>query len=330
MSAAAKKDVCGNKGFGAKKIAEFWALNVRGQTHLRSPSAVDVHLTIFSRLLCIEECDTITQWLDETYGKQSIASFPTKLQEIISRCGKPARITWFMQYMKDSLESKRLACDDYSVAAIKTGSRSYSDCAMMQFSMKRHLLTQWLDAKDYPPYVKEKVRVIFASWDSWRQLWHPFDDAPAVDTTWALSWPKAYRLLLGFLETAIYMPSAREEHAYRHAVRMSQEPEDVMTNYPFTTLLKELTDAMTTTAEHGQIKITPPANTGDDDDDADNKGGEFHNNSNTTPKEESSTQLVSATNNLIKQQVAYVDEGADEITKNDKTKQNKNKKEALV
>ena len=25
------------------------------------------------------------------------------------------------------------------------------------------------------------------------------DDAPAVDTTWALSWPKAYILLLGFL-----------------------------------------------------------------------------------------------------------------------------------
>ena len=316
MSAAAKKEVCGNKGYGAKKIAEFWAQNVRGQTHLRSPSAVDTHLTIKTRLLDIDACDTIVQWLDETYAgnKQSISSFATKLQEIISRCGRPGRITWFMQYVKDSLESKRLACDDYSVAAIKTGSRSLSDCAMMQLAMKKHLLTQWLDAKDYPPYVKEKARVVFASWDSWRQLWHPFDDAPALDTTWALSWPKAYRLLLGFLETAIYMPTAREEHAYRHAVRMSQEPADVMANYPFTTLLKELTDAMTTTAEHGQIKITPLDKTGDDDDDVD-KGGESHNKSKTAPKtdDESSTQLVSATNNLIKHQVAYVEEGVDEI-----------------
>ena len=316
MSAAAKKEVCGNKGYGAKKIAEFWAQNVRGQTHLRSPSAVDTHLTIKTRLLDIDACDTIVQWLDVTYAgnKQSISSFATKLQEIISRCGRPGRITWFMQYVKDSLESKRLACDDYSVAAIKTGSRSLSDCAMMQLAMKKHLLTQWLDAKDYPPYVKEKARVVFASWDSWRQLWHPFDDAPALDTTWALSWPKAYRLLLGFLETAIYMPTAREEHAYRHAVRMSQEPADVMANYPFTTLLKELTEAMTTTAEHGQIKITPLDKTGDDDDDDVDKGGESHNKSKTAPKtDESSTQLVSATNNLIKRQVAYVQEGADEI-----------------
>ena len=86
-----------------------------------------------------------------------------------------------------------------------------------------------------------------------------------------------------------------------------------MANYPFTTLLKELTEAMTTTAEHGQIKITPLDKTGDDDDDVD-KGGESHNKSKTAPKtDESSTQLVSATNNLIKHQVAYVEEGADEI-----------------
>ena len=84
-----------------------------------------------------------------------------------------------------------------------------------------------------------------------------------------------------------------------------------MANYPFTTLLKELTEALTTTAEHGPI-------TSPDLDNAEDDGGADKQRSDTTPTKEqhvtdSSTQLVSATNNLIKHQVAYVEEGADEI-----------------
>eukprot|EP00973_Karenia_brevis_P000683 97042-Karenia_brevis.AAC.1 len=83
-----------------------------------------------------------------------------------------------MQYIKDALASKRLSHDDFSVSVLKSGPRSLTDCAMIQLSMKKHLLGQWLDAKPYPHYVKDRARKIFESWTTWRALWHPYDDAP--------------------------------------------------------------------------------------------------------------------------------------------------------
>eukprot|EP00973_Karenia_brevis_P086242 11960159-Karenia_brevis.AAC.1 len=64
------------------------------------------------------------------------------------------------------------------------------------------------------------------------------------------------------------MPSAREECVYRSATKSCSEPKDILSNYPFEGMIKELNDELTTTAEHGALNsIAAGSSNGDDSDD---------------------------------------------------------------
>ena len=309
------------KQYGAKQISKFWEEHVRGQNILKNPTAIDMCLTIKNRLFSLPEAESIVIWCDHRSGQKSVCNSPAKLQTIISRNEKPSKITWFMQYMKDALQSGRMTDEDFTLPALKGGTpKSISDTAQTQLAMKKFLLSEWLDTKPYPHYVKDRARMIFDSWDSWREHWHPFDDSPAVDTTWLLDWPKAYRDLLQFLEVCIFMPGGREEHAYRMGHRRSDTPKDLLSNYPFASMVKDLLELLNATADISNGMAGDGESDGDAEDgekkDAD-AAAEVTTQKTTSDVRvalisslTSSDALVSATKNLLKQELAYITEGS--------------------
>ena len=236
--------------FGSRLISKFFHEQVRGAIQLSNTSNVDTCITVRDRMFSQPGCENIVVWFDKKSGRDSPFNSLNKLQEVVYRCNKGPKMYWFMRSMQDAVESGKVTAGDISNAAIKTGTRSMSDVCLTGLAMKRYLLGEWLDQKAYPPYVKAKCREIFDTHDSWRLLWHPLDYQAAVsalDVTWSLSWPKAFKDLLDFLESAIYIQNGREEYSYRQAVKNNCTPAEILTQSPWASVMQELNDGLTAT-----------------------------------------------------------------------------------
>ena len=110
-----------------------------------------------------------------------------------------------MLWMNDQVECGALDNSAITVNTIKTGNRSVSDAALTCLDLKIYLLGKWLDEKDFPAFVKEKVRAIFDSHLSYRTMYNPYD-GKVVDTTFIFSWPRCGTELIKLRENAIYIP----------------------------------------------------------------------------------------------------------------------------
>jgi len=138
---------------------------------------------------------------------------------------------------------------------LKTGSRSLTDVALTTQILKQYLLGPWLDNKNFPPYIKDKARTVFASHSSYRELYAPL--AGTVDTTWLFSWPESGRKLMSFLENVLYATSPQEESLYRMAVKNANTPEEIMSWNPFAQGISDLNDEVMLICLHS-MSITCP------------------------------------------------------------------------
>ena len=173
----------------------------------------------------------------------------------LPRCQKKSKITWTVFCLHDWLLSNKLSHRDIMTPQLKTGGKSLSDVALTTQVLKQYLLGPWLDGKNFPPYIKDKARTVFASHDSYRKLYAPHEGT--VDTTWLFQWPESGRKLMAFLEGAIYAPSPQEETLYRMAVKNNNTPEEIMSWNPFASLVNDLNDEVMLVFLHS-MSITCP------------------------------------------------------------------------
>ena len=235
-----------NKSFGSKMIANFWRENVRGHNMMATPSAIDTCLTVKDRVFVIPGVEDLIIWFDKQ-GLDSWVNTLNKLQEVVYRCKKGATIAWFIRSLKDMILAGKITNDEITNESIKSGKRSLSDPILVAFDMKRYLLGEWLDGRSYPIYVKVKYREIVASHDSWRSLWHPLpdDSSSTLDVTWKLTWPKAYKDLLDFIESAVYELGHREESSYKSATTHSLSTKEILEVAPWNKVIEDLDASMT-------------------------------------------------------------------------------------
>lgn len=175
-------------------------------------------------------------------------------------------------------------------------------------SLKQHLLGPWLDSKNFPTYVKVKVRDIFESHTSWRNKWHPIDDTVVQpDTTWLFTWPKVCRDLMDFLEGAIYLPTSGEEYQYRQAVKNSTTCDELLAMKPWCDTIKTMQDGLRALANPDAVATDDQVTRSNpQDEDAGDSGAIDEHMSEGCKLAQASANLAASTRRLQKQQTAFL------------------------
>ena len=92
--------------YSSEQIAIFWAENVSESTggeQLRKKSTIDAALTISERFLALLEVEQAVSMAEESRGAESCWNSIWKMQELISRCRKPALIIWAVECIEDQI-----------------------------------------------------------------------------------------------------------------------------------------------------------------------------------------------------------------------------------
>ena len=242
-----KEKIMGQDKLSAAAIATFWEQSVRisaGHEHMVKERTIDTCITLKERIFDIAEVDMIVQRSETLRGPDSAWNSIWKLQEMIYRCGTPKKLTWCFGAVDDMVSAGKIADKDITTPALKTGGRSVTDVALACLTMKQFLLGKWLDSKDFPAYMKSKARDIFKDHVSYRTTYNPIDSNAAIDTTWTFSWPRFGRMLLDFLEGAIYNPTPMEESLYRRAVKNGCDAEEIVSWKPWCDTILEIMEEL--------------------------------------------------------------------------------------
>ena len=154
-----------------------------------------------------------------------------------------------MVNIEDWLASGKLAPADFTKTAIKTNSKqSVSDVVLHQKKMKEYLLGEWLDERNFPSYVKAKVRETFQSLAAYRQFYSPLSGSSAVDQNWMFSWPKVGIDLMRFLDSVLYGTTEKEDFLLRSAVRHGKSAGETLQWSPWCETIADLMQELKRTA----------------------------------------------------------------------------------
>jgi hypothetical protein len=301
----------------ALQVAEFFDKNVRlskSQKFMAKTRTIDACLTLKTRLYSLDGVEQLISIDEETFGLDSLWNSIWKQQEIIYRCNKKDKILWFMRDVSDQMHAGVISHGDITVNSIKTGGKSLSDPSMCRLLLKDYLLGEFLDTLEVPSYMKVKVRSIFKSHADWRAQYNPIIDDGNVDTTWMFTWPSFGRDLLEFMERLIYQPQSHEILTMRQAIKNNNTPAELLQNSPWLESLVELKAKIRTSGHPAAVPGAggaPPDGGSDAADQHHAGGGAYDQPGGEAPLEivdENEQLLVEATNKVIRQNFAFIEE----------------------
>jgi hypothetical protein len=305
------KESTTKQSFGADRLHTFWKNTVRISKQNESftkKSTFDACLTLKTRFYCLEGVDDVVFGAETSVGPNSFWNQLYKLQEIIYRCQRKEKIRWVVFCLNDALLSGRYTDSEITITYLKSGPKSLTDVYLTQLALKDHLLGPWMDARNFPQYMKDKAREIFHSHHSWRRLWHPLHNSE-IDTTWLFSWPRFGREFLDMLESCIFLPTGQEEYLYRQAVKNSTTMDELLNLKPWVDIIKHLHDSMRATAEPSAATSTRATNNEDNDgegQDAEGDDEELHDDDDPTGPR----ALSDAVSRLTQQQCSFLIEAS--------------------
>lgn len=187
--------------------------------------------------------------------------------------------------------------DDITVNSIKANTKSsLSDVALQQFKLLPYLLGPWLDAKPIAQHIKGDIRRLFASRESYRNLYNPI--VGQADVTFMLSWPKGGKMLVDFIESVAFNPSSTEEHQLRQAMRNGRNAEETLSYSPWCDMNQDVNQELSRTTICNGNDATPtttgaaptdsnnaaPVKIADEDDDDDNRDTSLNDDLHTAAK----------------------------------------------
>ena len=237
---------------------------------LHKKSVIDSLITIHDRILSIPKCEAVIRGNEEVFGANGAFNNVWKLQEVIYRCKRSAKITWLLCVLDDRLRAGTLDNSDIKVSTLKSGGRSISDVALLQLEMRTYLRGAWLDSIDLPSFMKAKLRDIFHDHDSYRSLYAPHLGMPAPNTTWTASWPAVGMHAIKLFECTIYAASSTEEAHLRNRIREGRtSPVEVLAIQPWAGMVAEITLQLSRTAVTDPVTPSHGCDKTEIDDDSD-------------------------------------------------------------
>ena len=230
----------------ASMVAEFWATEVRtakSQAFMCKKSTVDTCLTLFERVFSVPDAESIICAAESRDGRDTVWASLWKLQEVVYRCGNKGKIVWALAAIDDWIRSEKTNNKEVTINSLKTGGKSLTDVCLFQLKLKTHLLSTWLDSLAFPGNVKEKLRSVFQSHDSYRKLYNPLGGAVA-DCKYMYRWSQAALDTVGLIEGLVYLSTPADESMFRQAVKNSNSVDEVLSWSPYNEKIQEIRDQL--------------------------------------------------------------------------------------
>ena len=189
----------------SEKVSKLYRQHVKfaSSTEAVSTSFVDSALTIYRRVLHIQENHTLLEWCDATYmdAKRNPFSSISTLQALVDRARAPELITLALRGLVDAYRMEQIEMSQFAVGKIRDPRESYVEVLNFKHAMKKELLGPWLDDLNVPGHVKEVVRQTFNSFTAVRGSITGYPGDATVDTlSWMAQMPESGSRLMDFLE----------------------------------------------------------------------------------------------------------------------------------
>ena len=240
---------------GAGAIAQFYEKHLADSgADPVSKTTVDQALTVHDRIFSIPAVEKVIADYDDTLGQASPFNSISRLQEVVYRGKTQDKIEWFVLYLKDNIDSKKIDITDITKTTIKQGTKtSISDIALIQLKVKNYLLGKWLETIYIMPEIKATLRTIFVSHASYRTMWNPLQGQ--VDTTFVYSWCAGSKKILELIELIVFSDDPTCDERLRIAAHKYMTPEEVLLLYPFKDLVVASSLAAENTASAGACSV---------------------------------------------------------------------------
>lgn len=167
------------------------------------------------------------------HGKKGPYDSLTKLAGIVKKAKDPPVIEWVFATITDQVVSKQARSEDFSVRFLlgdtKTG-RGVVDTYIMKFRMLEYMNTSLADQLGLPSEVKEKLREVLGSHESYRKCLSPIgvasDPGLQPDLKWRSGWARSSIMYLSFVERVVY--SEDYDASLRTATKMGKGVQDIL------------------------------------------------------------------------------------------------------
>jgi hypothetical protein len=139
----------------AEKLAKLYETNMKlaRSTEPLSSSFIDSAVTVYRRILCVEENQALLAWCDEFFlgiKKHPLISIYS-LQALIDRAQTPEKIAFGLEMLVDHYLMEYIDLGTFSVKKLREVKDSYVNVTNLKLDAKVYLLGPFLDGLDIPP-----------------------------------------------------------------------------------------------------------------------------------------------------------------------------------
>ena len=162
------------KTMSVTDVADTWQKHVQTSVMSEKITAgyIDTALTVYDRILSIEQAAAIVLDAEERWGVKSPWDSVYKLEVVIKKCGRPSpqttkRLLWVLGFTTDAMLDLELSPGQLSVRSLsgkgQPGNKGLVDFWLYKGCLLTHLTDTFLSELNLPSEVKTEIRGYFKS-----------------------------------------------------------------------------------------------------------------------------------------------------------------------
>ena len=254
----------------AAAVYQKWVANVKFSTLATGEKAfskgfVDSCMTVYNRLLCIDELQTVLLAGESKNGKDNVWQSIYQLEEVCKKCGQgpgsKEKLLWCISGIQDQIDNGMLQTTSCSTRNLKgqglPSNKGTVDLFLFKFGFRNLALSTWLDeaASAVPPDAKDCIRKAFADFASYRAYFGCQDERDVVDLSWLAGFSPTTRLYITFIEECCF--ANKHDRKLKCALSAGAKPADAPDREEFASDFKAFKDGWSKERGEAPEKIEP-------------------------------------------------------------------------
>lgn len=229
-----------NEVLSAAQVYRKWVANVQFSSLATGEKAfkqsfVDSCITVYTRVLCIEELQQIILQGEEKNGKQNVWSSIYQLEEVCKKCGQgpgsKEKLIWCISGIQDQTENDMLQISSCTTRNLKgqglPSNKGTVDLFIFKMGFRNLAVSTWLDDAGSAVSAEEKqtVRKAFASFADYRKHFGCHDERDTVDLSWLAGFSPTTREFITFIEDCVF--AKKHDRKLKSALSAGAKPVDL-------------------------------------------------------------------------------------------------------
>ncbi|CAE7547537.1 unnamed protein product [Symbiodinium sp. CCMP2592] len=229
-----------NDVLSAAGVYQKWVANVQFSTMATGERAfrqsfVDSCLTVYNRILCIEELQKIILQGEEKNGKDNVWLSIYQLEEVCKKCGQgpgsKEKLIWCISGIQDQTENDMLQISSCTTRNLKgqglPSNKGTVDLFIFKLGFKNLAVSTWLEdaGSAVPPEERQTLRKAFDSFAEYRQHFGCHDERDTVDLSWLARFTPTTREYITFVEDCVF--AKKHDRKLKCALSAGAKPVDL-------------------------------------------------------------------------------------------------------